>query len=110
MNLRISGDRSFHVEVTFEFYKVRKLWSTFLEIKDKVDVLTLNGNVHAHVDFTVVGRHCHEIKQITLEYDGHMVILDPGDDKFENLSPIVLYDGGRDFWTNQLRRKALKSK
>lgn len=108
MNLRIQGDRSFHVEVIFEFYDVKKLWRLPLEIKDKIIVKDGYSSPVAHCDFTVVGRQPHEIKRLTLEFDGHTVILEPGPDKFADLSPITLYADGRDFWTNQLRKMALR--
>ena len=107
--LRIQGDRSFDVFITFDFYNVKKLWRNFLQVADKVDVKACDGEFLAYVDFHVVGRKPSEIKQIILEYDGHTVVLNPGPDKFKNLSPIVLYEDGRDFWTTQLRQKALLS-
>ena len=109
MILRISGDRSFTVYVTFEFYDVKRLWRNFLKIEDRVDVENHDGDITAYVDFAVIGRRPADVSKITLEYDGHTVVLLPGEDKFENVSPIILYEGGRDFWTNQLRRNALES-
>ncbi len=105
MNITVVGDRSFSVAVTIEFYDFKKLWKHFVRA-DTVDVEEISGDNIASVVFTVVGRRPEEIKRITLDYDGHTVILDPGPDKFRDLKPIVIYSEGRDFWTNQLRQRA----
>ncbi len=107
MNLRIQGDRTFNCYATFEFYGVRKLWSCLWEVEDILNTVCADGEVIAYIDITVVGRKFEDIKQLILEFDDHKVVMNPGPDKFANLSPIVLYSEGRDFWTNQLRKMAL---
>ena len=108
MNIVVVGDRSFSVDILIEFYDVKKLWR-FMATIDTVKVMSTSGNAIAKVVFTVVGRRPEELMRITLEYDGHRVVLEPGETEFRDLNPIVIYDGGRDYWDIQLRRMALRA-
>lgn len=106
MNITVIGDRSFSVEITIEFYDVRKLWR-YVAKNDEVRVKEYSSDEQAQVTFTVVGRRPEEIRRITLEYDEHKIVLEPGESKFRDLGPIVIYDKNRDYWDIQLRQKAL---
>jgi hypothetical protein len=109
VNITVVGDRSFTVELIIDFYSLKKSWRNVIK-SDAVEVKEFSGATVAKVVFTVVGRQPEEIKQITLKYGDHTVVLDPGPEKFRDLGPIVIYDKGRDFWTNRLRQKALDSR
>ena len=103
MNLKILSDRATTITANFFFLTEQKWWKQVFNYRDEVTSEERTDGV----TFTVVGRCSQEVGKIILEYDNQKVTIHPNI-KGE-YDTIVIYDGDRDYWTNVLRRRALKA-
>ena len=105
MNFQVFSDQATTITALFYFDGVKKGWRTIFDLNPGDKVKTEAGT--NGVIFTIVGRRPQEVEKIELKWDGHEATIYPDDDG--EYAPVTVYSGGRDFWTNQLRAKALES-